>query len=192
MTRPRNSRSGRSCRPAWTTAALAVCVLTAAGSLPGAERSADTADVLRLRQVAAPDSRISTRRAIGTVSFVRFDGGAESAKSTAGRGRRHRAMALLDEHRGAFGLREPAEELQFLEDTTDGFGYSRVRFRQVHEGVPVFGSDVRVHFDRSDRLVAVGATTVPIGALERRLRRELGDPALTYRALRGVVAEVAA
>jgi cysteine-rich repeat protein len=143
-----------------------VVVLASALVLEAAVPTADPVGVARLQISAGPGAVVSLDRATGTVSFVRVGSGELDSKASVLTDRHARALAFLNEHRSAFGLRAPSDELELLSDATDPFGFPHVRYRQVHNGVPVFGSDVRVHFDRTNRLVAVSATTVPVGALD--------------------------
>jgi cysteine-rich repeat protein len=75
-------------------------------------------------------------------------------------------MVFLAEHAAAFGLKDAEIDLDLVSENTDQFGYSHTRYRQLHNGIAVFGAELRSHFDRSGRLVAINASTVPITALD--------------------------
>ncbi len=147
-------------------AVAAVLMLAMALPLIGAVPATDPDGVVHLKQEAGAGAIVSLDRATGTVSFVRFERGSLPVKSTAGTTPHDRTMRFLAEHRRAFGLESPDEELVLLGASTDRFGYSHTKYQQVYRGVPVFASDLRGHFDRTGALVAVSASTVPIGDLD--------------------------
>jgi cysteine-rich repeat protein len=130
-----------------------------------ADPAAGSGAIDRLRAAAGAQSSISFDRATGSVSFVRFDPSSPPRKSFRGLAKHEHTMAFLEEHGEAFGLRNAAIELEFLQERTDHFGLTHLSYRQVFDGVPVFGSDVKSHFDRAGRLVTVSASTVPIDDL---------------------------
>lgn len=141
-------------------------VLLPAGRIYGVDRRPVGRDLERLRQAIGPRSTISLDRATGTVSFLRFDRDWASATSRDGIDRRRRTMEFLAEHGEVFGLRDATVELELLSEVSDHFGFWHVRYRQVYHGVPVFGSDLRSHFDRAGRLISISASTVPIDELD--------------------------
>jgi len=145
---------------------LVFCLILTASPLIGADRAADSVAVDKLRTAAGVGAAISFDRATGRVSFLRFDRERPELKSVGVRTHHGRTMAFLAEHGGAFGLRDAAIELELVTESTDRFGFAHVRYRQVYHGVPVFGSDLRSHFDRDERLVTISASTVPIDSLD--------------------------
>jgi thermolysin len=58
-----------------------------------------------------------------------------------------RSLAFLNQHGSAAGLRDPAAELEFARASEDDLGLTHVRLDQVHNGVPVFGSQLITHLD---------------------------------------------
>ena len=65
--------------------------------------------------------------------------------AAADRRARQHAMRLKDRT----GIEDATAELEFADAVEDEFGETHVRFRQVHNGVPVFGRQVVVQLDRS-------------------------------------------
>ncbi|MFH1927635.1 MAG: M4 family metallopeptidase [Chloroflexota bacterium] len=59
------------------------------------------------------------------------------------------ALEFLAHYRGAFGLRDPRRELKPVEVIHDSLGMTHVTFHQVYEGLEVYGTDLRVHFNAS-------------------------------------------
>jgi cysteine-rich repeat protein len=147
-------------------AGFAVVVSAAAGQLHGGEPATLKTDVDQLRNALGGQAAISLDRATGTVSFLRFGPDSTVARSAGTSSRRERTMAFLAEFGNAFGLRDASTELDLVSETTDQFGMSHLRYRQICRGVPVFGSDFRSHFDRAGRLVTISASTVPIDDLD--------------------------
>lgn len=72
-----------------------------------------------------------------------------------------RAAAFLDAYGPAFGLADSHEVRAERVSGPDFLGRERVRYRQVHAGVPVTGGEVSVHLDGAG-VVAVTAKTLQI------------------------------
>jgi Zn-dependent metalloprotease len=72
-----------------------------------------------------------------------------------------RAMSFFGIYGEAFGLQDPAQELRLTETAEDRLGMTHLSFGQVYEGIPVFGAELKTHFDRNGELVAVNGAVVP-------------------------------
>ena len=77
-----------------------------------------------------------------------------------------RAMSFFERFRDAFGLEDPARDLQLMRNTKDALGMTHLSFTQVYEGVPVFGAEFKAHFDRGGELATVNGAVVPEIALD--------------------------
>jgi bacillolysin len=118
----------------------------------------DAAEAKWLLSVAGKGSSVSVHRATGAVSFVRIPAGLELG----GRTPHEKAMDFFLVHGSAFGIRDPYVELEAVRSWTDPVtGSSHEVYRQQHRGVPVFGGELRLHFDARGRLGAVGGVFVP-------------------------------
>lgn len=77
-----------------------------------------------------------------------------------------RAIAVMGNLKGLYGIQDAPQEFR-PESTvvaTQG-GYRHVRLNQVYKGLPVFGSQVIVHFDGQGKARAVNGAYQPIGDL---------------------------
>lgn len=122
--------------------------------------------VTRLGRLAGGSASVGLHPATGAIRFLRVAPGRLPAYRIAATGATAAALAFLGDHRRAFGLDDPAIDLAVASVTRDPTGATHVRFRQQRRGVPVFASDLRVHFDAAGELVAANGTIVPgLGSL---------------------------
>lgn len=61
------------------------------------------------------------------------------------------ALAYLKANPGDHRVIEPAKQLTFLCETVDELQQKHVRFQQSYDGIPVWGQQVIVHFDKQDQ-----------------------------------------
>ena len=101
--------------------------------------------------------RLVIDRATGNPEFVRMAGDRSVPE---GDSPKTRALNLLALHAPAFGLTDPARELEAIKTRQDPLGGEQAVFRQVYHGVPVFGTTLRVHFDDDGAVSAVNGTIV--------------------------------
>jgi len=72
------------------------------------------------------------------------------------------AIDVLDRYSNLFGIEVPGEELEVVDVRTDSQGMSHISFRQMHQGVEVFGAVVKVHFSADGQgVVAISSGYVP-------------------------------
>ena len=74
-------------------------------------------------------------------------------------------MPFLTRYGAAFGWRAE-DELQPFASRRDGLGHSLLAYRQRYRGVPVFGGELKFHFDASDNLMVVNGLWVSDLALD--------------------------
>ena len=127
-----------------------------------AARPHDAAGLERLQNAIAGRTQVSLDKATGTVRFLRFEPVGIPTRAVTPAAKRSATDSFLGEHASVFGLKDPASELELVRELSDGFGYSHVFYRQVYQGVPVYGSDFRTHFNRDGALTAISAVTLPI------------------------------
>ncbi|MFV2071216.1 MAG: hypothetical protein ACC742_01005, partial [Thermoanaerobaculales bacterium] len=139
-------------------AVASVLALLALPGLAGARAAAESPTLEQIRTDAGGELRVSMNPATATPRLLRLragslhlDGGTTKA----------RANDFLRRYGEAFGIEDPARELEETASREDTLGMTHVSFRQVYEGVPVFASDLRLHFDEHEELVTVNGTFVP-------------------------------
>ncbi len=72
-----------------------------------------------------------------------------------------KVASFLEQHGRLFGVGDPETELEYLKTETDFLGHSHLFYQQKYKGVPVFGGDLRFHFDGTSRLSAVNGVFIP-------------------------------
>jgi len=174
--------------------ALSLCLPLTLAATPARPAQAPEAALARLVQDAGGLARTSRHRATGVLRFVSVEPGrlALSGATPAGR-----AADFLARYGAAFGIADPAAELEPTAARTDPQGHTHLSYAQVHRGLPVFAGVLRLHFDPLGRLIAVNGTVVPgidvdprpalsAAAAVGRARAAVGDtagPARTPRLL---------
>ena len=71
-----------------------------------------------------------------------------------------RAKDFFREYGDAFGVKKPDSELTSVKTSRDATGAEHTVLKQTHEQTPVFGGELRAHFDPSGQLVAVNGNFV--------------------------------
>jgi len=137
-------------------------------------------------RLAAAGARVAVRRGTGVASFVRLF----APLRLAGGSLAEKASGFLVAHGAAFGLDDPAAELELRSEERDALGFSHLRYAQRAGGVEVFGGELRLHFDREGRLVAVNGAVVPRPAVD--LRPAVDEKAARAEAAAAVAAALAA
>lgn len=69
--------------------------------------------------------------------------------------------AFLELHGRAYGLENPVGELVPVQVKRDRFGNRHVYYHQVHQGVPVFGSEILVHLGAGSAVRSSNGRIVP-------------------------------
>ncbi len=104
-------------------------------------------------------AHISVDKLTGQARFVRLpkkDQSAPDAKDKAPEAPpQARAMAFLRSHGSAFGVTDANAELTAVGTTRDSLGNQHSTFRQTYNGLPVFGAELRAHFNADGDLFVV-------------------------------------
>ena len=66
------------------------------------------------------------------------------------------ALSILDENKDHIGLTNPDSQLELVSNKKNATGFSHVKYRQVHQGLPVLGEAI-VHLDPGGSLQLVSA-----------------------------------
>jgi len=117
--------------------------------------------VQRMTSDAQGDVSLSYRNATGAVSFARAGKDGNLYPAGAGESAEAQAMGFLANYGAAFGISDAAAQLVSAGSTVDSTGATGLRYTQVHQGVPVFGSYLHVRVAADGALTAVNAVTVP-------------------------------
>lgn len=121
--------------------------------------------ISRLKSDTAGSTQVSVDSGSEVVSFVRLEAGPQQQKAAATASFDRQARAFLNEYGAAFGLKDPDVELEFIRQSSDAYGLGRVRYRQVFQGIPVFGAELSGQFNSRRQLSSVSASTLEIGHL---------------------------
>jgi len=71
------------------------------------------------------------------------------------------ALAFIERHRAAFGLKDPKSELKLEDNRTDKIHHTHLSFQQVYKGVPVWKSLFVVHIDKDSNIYHIVSGNVP-------------------------------
>ncbi len=143
------------------TCCIAVALVASAPSgYPGVDGgSSAVADAVeRLLVETGGRAEVSIHHATGVAHLVRLEPG---ALISAGRTAKARRADFLQRFGLAFGISDPERELDQIAQRQDRFGETHEWYRQLYRGVPVFGAEIRVHFDADGEPRSVNGVFVP-------------------------------
>ncbi len=108
-------------------------------------------------------ARYSTHRETGLMRFLgsapgRAIGLSYSPKSSTPE---DFGIAFAREHGAAFGVTDPAAQLQHLSTKPGPGGGTSVRYRQLHQDIPVFAGELVINLDRGNRLLSINGEIAP-------------------------------
>jgi Zn-dependent metalloprotease len=135
-----------------TSVAVALSVLGT-----GASSAAETAEARTPRPSVLADASVVTDPATGNPALV-VPAEPIAAPKTARAV--DRARTVLRDNARRLGIGNPDRELEWLGDRRDPLGGEQALFRQIHRGVPVFGTMLRVHFNTEGALTAINGALV--------------------------------
>ena len=124
------------------------------------------AALARLSADSGGVAQVSMHAATGTARFVRAAPGGKislprSALAASEAGKQGSSTQWLTNYGGLFGITSPAAELSAARVSSDVYGGTHFTYKQMYKGVPVFGGEVKSHFDPSGNLTVVNGTFVP-------------------------------
>ena len=131
------------------------------GSLDGQREAMD-----RLTADTGASAKVTIDRATGGARFVRAaPGGSLGARSRAraatDAGRHAGSVQFLNEYRSLFGITSADAELGVARVDKDRLGGTHFTYKQVYQGLPVFGAQLKTHFDASDNLIVANGNFIP-------------------------------
>lgn len=71
------------------------------------------------------------------------------------------ALEFLDDWKQLFRMQEPAGELQLTNHTSDAAGNVALAFKQVYQGIPVYGAGIRVQFGTDKAITRIMNKYIP-------------------------------
>jgi Zn-dependent metalloprotease len=140
--------------------------LALAAQAQGQSDVIDPAAVARLVADSGGTAQVSIHGATGAARFVRVERGGTMGARVFGRSlsddaKKNRTVQFLNQYRGVFGLTSVTTELGEARVARDGQGATHLTYKQVYQGVPVFGGELKAHFSPAGELTAVNGTFIP-------------------------------
>ncbi|MCV2360723.1 M4 family metallopeptidase [Paucibacter sp. TC2R-5] len=122
--------------------------------------------IARLTANTGNGTEVAIHTATGAARFVRV---APASKLSAASGLRAIApvaneassIQVLSEYAGLFGISNASSELGAARVQSDRLGGTHLTHKQFYKGVPVFGAELKTHFDAGHNLTAINGTFVP-------------------------------
>ncbi len=138
---------------------IALASLTAVLAVPAAaiDRRVPTRQAA-IDELAARAAQVVMDPATGSPRLVRVFPGSLQLE---GADLKNRATSFFERFGEAFGLEDPARDLELVKSAEDELGMTHLSFAQIYEGVPVYGARVVAHFDRDGELVTVNGALIP-------------------------------
>lgn len=98
----------------------------------------------------------------GLATFARPCGSAVIPIRSSSREHLSRASAFLLEYEHIFGIADPNSQLRFEVSETDHLGHHHITFSQVHRGLPVFATALKIHQDAVGNILSANGHVFPI------------------------------
>ncbi|HEX9187041.1 MAG TPA: PA domain-containing protein, partial [Vicinamibacteria bacterium] len=159
----------------------------AQGRANGKREPIDPAGIARLIADSGGNAQVSVHEATGAARFVRTAPGKalgllkQAERAASADAKKDRSARFFEAYGSVFGIADASGELEAVRVAKDRQGGTHITYRQVYRGLPVFGGQLRSHFDAADELVAVNGTFVPeivVDPNPRRTAEEAGKTAL--------------
>ncbi len=132
---------------------------TASGAAT-ASKATDPALVVKLEKSARGSVKIKTKKSTSSASFVRVGLNGDLLPSKKG-STQSKAHDFIAEYGALLGVVDQDQQLIPTSLRKDAQGGEHISYRQVQEGVPVFGAVLRAHTDKAGNLTTVNGTIVP-------------------------------
>jgi Zn-dependent metalloprotease len=160
---------------------IALASLTAMLAVPAA--AVDRRIFVRqaaVNELAARAAQVAMDPATGSPRLVRISPGSLNLE---GADPKNRMLSFFERFGEAFGIENPARNLELVESAEDQLGMTHLSFSQVYEGLPIFGAELKAHFNRNGELVAVNGAVVPDIAIDPSPTLGTADAAAIARAV---------
>jgi Zn-dependent metalloprotease len=139
-----------------STLLIVVCIIAGSWNKLAAQNPKNPIEDSFVKETKA---KINHNRSTGIISFALFPR-AERLQID-GNNLKAKVSNFLLDYGFVFGLSDFEEELSIQKTTTDQIGHQHLYFDQKYQGIPVFGGDLRFHFDEQDKLSAVNGVYIP-------------------------------
>ncbi|RTL47191.1 MAG: hypothetical protein EKK53_00155 [Burkholderiales bacterium] len=159
---------------------VAAAFSTHAQQIPGQSEA-----IARLSAQAGDAAEVVVDSATGAARMVRTGQGAAAGKFARQAAQRPSTDAakhshshqFLSDYAGLFGIKNVASELAAPRIDKDRHGGTHLTYKQTYNGLPVFGAELKTHFDAGDNLTVVNGTFVPDISLNTSPARGSADAA---------------
>lgn len=133
----------------------------AQGALSGQREAID-----RLAVETGGSAQVTIHGATGAARFVRLAPGGKlgaqrSARAATDASKQNGSVKFLTDYGSLFGIRSATAELGAARVEKDRYGGTHIAYKQVYQGLPVFGAVMKTHFDAADNLTVVNGHFVP-------------------------------
>ena len=133
----------------------------AQGALSGQREAID-----RLAVETGGSAQVTIHGATGAARFVRLAPGGKlgaqrSALAATDASKQNGSVKFLTDYGSLFGIRSATAELGAARVEKDRYGGTHIAYKQVYQGLPVFGAVMKTHFDAADNLTVVNGHFVP-------------------------------
>ena len=137
--------------------------------------------VSNLRSDGGAGVEVRTDDLSGKAKFVRIH--PNSSLSVSGGSAAEKGQDFFYRYGAAFGVSDPFEELTHTTTLRDSTGTEHAVFKQMYRGLPVFGGELRAHFNHQGRLIAANGNFVENLKLDTtpNLNRETAEQIATRR-----------
>ncbi|MCI0520266.1 MAG: M4 family metallopeptidase [Chloroflexi bacterium] len=119
--------------------------------------SSQVALAQKLRQETGAE--ITWNPLTGKAGFVRGAISLQSMRLPSGAGPQDRALTFIRQYANLFGVQEPDDELALDGVVVDSFGQTHVTFRQVFQGVEVYGGEMKIHLSADQSMVTAASSS---------------------------------
>ncbi|MDT9001669.1 M4 family metallopeptidase [Paucibacter sp. APW11] len=167
-----------------STLAIAMGLSLAAQAQSGAALAGQSDALTRLSVATGRAPQVSYHGATGAARFVRIDAGSgrqlgAALGSRAGNDdeKLRGAAQFFNSYGALFGISNAAAELSAGLLARDKQGGAHITHKQLYRGVPVFGAELKSHFDSAGKLTAVNGTFVPGIELDTQPSRSAAEAA---------------
>ena len=103
-------------------------------------------------------AKISFNKNLETPNFIQFP--MNKAYVLAGTSLKEKANTFLTQNKIMYAIDDVNESLKNGVTKTDNYGLKRYTVKQSYQGVPVYDSELRFHFDRNENLTSINGTII--------------------------------
>ena len=121
----------------------------------------------RLAADTGSSAQVSMHAATGAARFVslaasgKFDSRAARGGAATDAAKQSKSLQFLSDYAALFGISNAATELAAARIDKDRYGGTHLTQQQLYQGLPVFGAELKSHFDAANNLAVVNGTFIP-------------------------------